>query len=193
MEEEKNIRNTRQDNAIQHNQGKNHSLWAQCQIQLETKLGGCTDIRYMAKCMWTHPHTLHPCVIVKHVVPLIGCCNSLHSSGSRLSTRFWHMAAGLCSHSATRALVGSTSRPLMRACSPRPSSTQRRWMGSRPGLCTAQSSPVQLFHPKQWSWLCVPGWDCHTETGEGLPHQTAATKQSLYSDAAECARHQCLQ
>ena len=35
----------------------------------------------------------------------ICCYNSLHSSRFRLFTRFWNVAAGICSHSATRALV----------------------------------------------------------------------------------------
>lgn len=44
--------------------------------------------------------------------------NSLHSSGFRLPTRFWNLAAGVCYHSATRALERSSTDDGPRSCSP---------------------------------------------------------------------------
>ncbi len=54
------------------------------------------------KCMWTPEHHSH--VIVEHFISkpcaLICCCNSLHSSGFRLSFPFlfWNLAAEIFNH-----------------------------------------------------------------------------------------------
>ncbi len=48
---------------------------------------------------------LHPCGFITSQFQSTCCCNSLHPSGFRLPTRVWNLAAGICSLSATRALV----------------------------------------------------------------------------------------
>lgn len=82
-------------------------------------------------------------VVIKHVVPwAIMCCfNSLHSISFICFTRCLNLAAGICSHSATRAWVkSSTDGGWYRlALSRHSSSSQRCWMGLRWGLCTGQS------------------------------------------------------
>ena len=80
----------------------------------------------------------------------------------RLSTRCWNIAAGICFHSATRALVrsGTDVGQLGLVRSRHSNSSQRCSMGLRSGLCRGQSSsstPISTNHFCMDLALCLYG------------------------------------
>lgn len=112
---------------------------------------------------------------------LMCCFTSLHSSGFSLSTRFWNVAAGIWSHSATRALVRSKSDigwyglvfEFILRC----------WVGLRSELCAGLSS----FSTSNWEnrffmdlTLCTKASSCwkRKRAFHSLPVVMAKTHQA---------------
>lgn len=90
--------------------------------------------------MWT----THPYVIIEHVIltpcSLMCCSNSFHSSGFSLT-------AEICSHSATRASVSS--------------STDAGWSGLAHSRCSSSSQRCWMERSSGQSSCSTPNWEIH--------------------------------
>lgn len=110
--------------------------------------------------------TQQPCVMVECLIPKpsasICSCSGLISSGFRLSTRFLNQAAGICSHSATSALVWSYTDAGWwgLAHSRRSTSSQRCWMEPRPNFSRTETGKTVFFYGRLCAWS-----RCHVKTG----------------------------
>lgn len=126
-------------------------------------------VHYMTNNMW-----------LLNVIPkpwaLICCCNNLHSSGFRLSTRFLKPGSRIFSLSAITPLVRSVTDVWQQhlACKRRTTASQRCWKvwgeGSLQGSQVVSCCSGKTFQ----IWLCVQRYS-HNETG-----------------AARCLKYHCM-